>query len=222
VAASTYRLLGPAELERSSVVANNAMNRERGLRGPNSYARELGFDPMTHLRDGGAWLDLCCGSGRALVEAGGAGVPGVRVVGVDLVDFFADPGPAEGLTLVSASVMTWTASDRYRLITCVHGLHYVGDRLGVLARALSWLTPDGVFAGHLDLDGVRRPDGASLTRPLRRWLREADVDYDPRRRLVRCLGPRALTVPFDFAGADDRSGPNYTGQPAVTACYTNR
>jgi len=43
------RLLSDAELERSAVVANCAMNRERQLSGVNSYARELGFDPLEFL-----------------------------------------------------------------------------------------------------------------------------------------------------------------------------
>src|SRR4051812_11719739 len=63
------------ELERSAVVANCRMNRERNLTGSNGYDWELGFNPLDHLRgrtDGGrpvAWLDLCCGTGMALIEA---------------------------------------------------------------------------------------------------------------------------------------------------------
>jgi hypothetical protein len=38
--------------------------------------------------------------------------------------------------------------------------------------------------------------------------------------LVRCRGRRALEVPWRFDGADDRVGPNYTGQPAVTSVYS--
>lgn len=39
-------LLDDDELGASAVVANYAMNRERQLTGVNSYARELGFDPV--------------------------------------------------------------------------------------------------------------------------------------------------------------------------------
>jgi hypothetical protein len=62
-------------LESSSVAANCAMNRERQLAGVNSYARELGLNPLHVMRDvvensagqdaPAAWLDLCCGTGRA-------------------------------------------------------------------------------------------------------------------------------------------------------------
>ncbi|QDV35511.1 hypothetical protein [Tautonia plasticadhaerens] len=64
-------LLSDEELERSAVVANCRMNQERDLAGSNSYHRELRFDPVgflksaTRQQDGAAWLDLCCGSGKA-------------------------------------------------------------------------------------------------------------------------------------------------------------
>src|SRR5947208_14482126 len=43
-------LLGDDELERSAVVANCRMNRERELSGSNGYDRELGLDPLAFLR----------------------------------------------------------------------------------------------------------------------------------------------------------------------------
>jgi len=117
-------LLDDAALEMSAVVANCAMNRERQLAGVNSYARELGFDPLQVVtdriggdgaREGGAvaWLDLCCGSGRALIQAARqvdqAGLAGrVVLAGVDLVDAFdAVTGSVPGLELVSAPVASW-------------------------------------------------------------------------------------------------------------------
>ncbi|MFE9785031.1 SAM-dependent methyltransferase [Nocardia salmonicida] len=70
-------LLDISTLEQSSVVANNTMNRGRGLSGVNSYTRELGFDPYEVLAEclradptaRVTWVDVCCGSGRALLEA---------------------------------------------------------------------------------------------------------------------------------------------------------
>ncbi|MCX4097526.1 hypothetical protein [Nocardia sp. alder85J] len=46
---SGRRLLDDTALECTSVVANNAMNRDRRLSGVNSYTRELGFDPYRQL-----------------------------------------------------------------------------------------------------------------------------------------------------------------------------
>ena len=67
-------LLDDDRLERSSVVANCRMNRERDLTGTNGYTKELGFDPLDFLQGRSAehpaaWLDLCCGTGKALIRA---------------------------------------------------------------------------------------------------------------------------------------------------------
>jgi SAM-dependent methyltransferase len=227
-------LLDDAALEMSAVVANCAMNRERQLAGVNSYARELGFDPLQVVSaaagisgQGGtaAWLDLCCGSGRALVQAARqvreGGLAGrVDLTGVDLVDAFdAVPGSVPGLELVRAPVAAWEPGRSFDLITCVHGLHYIGDKLALLTRAAGWLTPAGRLAADLDLSAVR-VGGPAATRRLRSRLRAAGFAYNPRRRQVTCAGRREVRLPYAYLGADDRAGPGYTGQPAVTSYYT--
>ena len=228
-------LLDDAALEASAVVANCAMNRERQLAGVNSYARELGFDPLAVVSawiGGGdcvqgrtvAWLDLCCGSGRALIQAarrvGEAGLAGrVELAGVDLVDAFdAAPGSVPGLELVCAPVAAWEPARSFDLITCVHGLHYIGDKLALLARAAGWLTPAGRLVADLDLSAVR-VGGPVATRRLRSRLRAAGFAYSPRRRQITCAGRRDVRLPYAYLGADDRAGPGYTGQPAVTSYY---
>jgi SAM-dependent methyltransferase len=223
------RLLDDDALAASSVVANCAMNRERQLVGVNSYARELGFSPLQRIRSrlalaaNAAWLDLCCGTGRALGQAAAQlrdeGLAGrVTLVGVDLVEHF-DPVPAQlPVRLVCAPIGAWSPGHRFDLVTCVHGLHYVGDKFGALARAVSWLADDGYLAADLDLGAIRTPDGRPI-RGLAAALRRAGLDYDPRRRRVTCTGPRALVLPYAYLGADDRAGPNYTGQPAVASYY---
>ena len=45
------KLLSDDELERSAVVANCRMNRERDLTGSNGYSKEIGFNPLDYLRD---------------------------------------------------------------------------------------------------------------------------------------------------------------------------
>jgi trans-aconitate methyltransferase len=125
------RLVDDGALEQSSVVANCAMNRDRRLAG---YGRELGVDIAETIRDRlrqradtVRWLDLCCGSGKALQECARlVDDPRLRITGVDLVDFFAGPRHP-GVQLEVASVTAWTPSRELDLVTCVHGLHYVGD-----------------------------------------------------------------------------------------------
>jgi SAM-dependent methyltransferase len=219
------------DLEHSEVVANSRMNRERGCVGANSYARELGIDPLafveTRLRrqEHAAWLDLCCGRGRALIEAarhfvaGGAGAH-VTLLGIDLVGLF-DPVPPnlEFLRLEAASVDGWEPGRAFVLITCVHGLHYVGDKLALIQRAASSLTPDGVFLAHLDLDNLKDAEGRPAGRHVMKDLRQHGFDYNSRRHLLICDQPRFFDLNYEYLGADDSAGPNYTGQPAVDSYY---
>ena len=228
-------LLDDAALEASVVVANCAMNRERQLAGANSYTRELGFNPLnvitSRLSGTGspagvaAWLDLCCGTGRALIQAAcqlhQARLAGrATLVGVDLAGAFdSAPAAAAGLELVCAPVATWTPGRAFDLITCVHGLHYVGDKLGLLTRAACWLAPTGRLVADLDLHAIRIPGTKPGSRGLATQLRAAGFSYDPRRHRISCTGHRDIRLPYLYLGADDRAGANYTGQPAVHSYY---
>ncbi|HMZ23261.1 MAG TPA: SAM-dependent methyltransferase, partial [Blastocatellia bacterium] len=89
-------LLNQTVLELSSVVANSTMNRERGCSGGNSYAKELQFDLPAFLESRCRtqaevrWLDLCCGRGKALIEAARglekfSSQVRLKLIGVDLV-----------------------------------------------------------------------------------------------------------------------------------------
>ena len=193
------------------MVANRAMNRERRLAGRDGYARVLGFD-IPGLPPGARWLDLCCGSGRALLDAAEVR-PDLDITGVDLVGYFAAAGPVR---FVTASITAWAPAGRFDLVTCVHGLHYVGDKLGALLRAASWLSDGGVFVANFDVAGVEAPGGS---RRVLRALREAGFTYDSRSHRIRRHGPFDGELPFRYLGADDRVGPNYTGQPAVRSYY---
>ncbi|MEU7729312.1 class I SAM-dependent methyltransferase [Streptomyces sp. NPDC040724] len=201
---TTPHLLPAHELERTSVVANSTMNRERGLAGVNSYARELGLDPVAHLTARSAtpsWLDLCSGEGRALREARSRLPAGAVLTGVDLVGPLAPaPAPA-GPELLTASVADWSPYRTYDLITCVHGLHYVGDQLGLLARAASWLAADGLLVAHLDPASLRGADGPRPGGPpWRRFARPASVTArattgSPSTARAPCGCPSATSAP---------------------------
>ena len=223
------KLLWDDALERSSVVANCQMNRQRTLTGSNGYAKELRLNPLDVLlgRVGAKvrWLDLCCGEGKALVEAArifdGQGLENkFEIVGVDLV---APPCPSEPkfscLRLIQASLTQWRPTERFDLITCVHGLHYIGDKLGLIARAVSWLADDGQFVGNLDLSNIKFADGRVASRVVARELRQAGLEYDNRTKLLRCSRRTEAQLPFRYVGADDQAGPNYTKQPVVDSHY---
>jgi len=223
------KLLTDDALERSGVVANCQMNRQRSLTGSNGYAKELRVNPVDFLlsRSGAMvrWLDLCCGEGRALVEAtqilNGQGLDDrFEITGVDLV---APPTPAEPgsscLRLFRASLSHWQPTGQFDLITCVHGLHYIGDKLGFVMRVASWLADDGRYVANLDLHNIKFTDGRVSSRIVAKELRRAGLAYDSRKKLVHCSRRIEARLPFRYCGADDQAGPNYTRQPAVDSYY---
>ena len=225
------KLLDDVRLAQSPVVANCMMNRERVCTGGNSYAKELGLNPLDFLRSRletqkrVAWLDLCCGRGRALIEAGQhlAGLAAGReivLIGIDLVPMF-DPCPDElhFVRFVEASAVGWEPECAFDLITCVHGLHYVGDKLGLVQRACSWLKPDGRFIANLDWDNLKGSGEAATARKLLRKLRRAGLCYDTRKHLLSCLGNKRIRLDYEYLGADEGAGPNYTGQAAIHSYY---
>jgi SAM-dependent methyltransferase len=220
--------LDDRQLEQSSVVANCCMNRERDLCGSNGYEVEIGFQPMEFLfeqvtKHGKTrWLDLCCGTGKALVQASrivdSEHYP-IDIVGVDLVGMFASH-KSKSLSLMEASLTEWAPTQSFDLITCIHGLHYIGDKLRLITRACSWLTHDGRLVANLDTDNLRlHPEGTSSPR-FAKELRRTGVEYLPKKHLVRCSGHTSISLPFTYLGADDQAGPNYTKQAVVHSYYS--
>ncbi|MEV6213968.1 class I SAM-dependent methyltransferase [Nocardia sp. NPDC051833] len=229
---SAPRLLDDAALELSSVVANNAMNRGRGLSGVNSYARELGFDPYRRLAqrlraDPDAtvtWIDVCCGEGRALLEAEerfAQEFPSadVTLIGIDLVGFFRARPRTDRLRLITTSATTWTPDRPADLVTCVHGLHYIGDKLAVLTAMAGWVVPGGRCAADFDPEEICRADGSAAGPAVLAALRASGMTFDRRTHRLRGEGPRSPRFPATYLGADDTAGPGYTGQPSVRSYY---
>jgi hypothetical protein len=116
-------------------------------------------------------------------------------------------------------VMAELTGDRFDLITCVHGLHYIGDKLGALTRAASWLTDTGTMVANFDTGTVRLRDGTAAGRRLTAHLRRQGFTYHPARHRISRRGPQAVHLPYRYLGADDRAGPNYTGQDAIDSYY---
>jgi SAM-dependent methyltransferase len=133
--------------------------------------------------------------------------------------FFPVPRELGFLQLQEGSVVHWEPNARFDLITCVHGLHYVGDKLRVIERATSWLKPDGLFLAHLDLTNLRLADGKNAGRKVLRDLRYSGLEYDSRKHLLSCRGRKDIRVDYAYLGAEDRAGPNYTRQEAVNSYY---
>ncbi len=225
-------MLRAAELLSSPVVANTTMNRGRGFSGVNSYERDLRFSITEFLaervreRGEAFWYDACCGQGCALVKAGKQfAVAGwghqVRIVGVDLVEMFTlEQAPA--VTLRAADVAAFTLEQPADLITCVHGLHYLGDKLGFLQNAHAMLAPGGLFLGHLDTNNVRAVEGGlSIWRQAARHAAKGGVAPELKSHVLRLS---CKDTPLDFGvtyeGATVSEQPNYTGITVIDSWYT--
>ncbi len=227
--------LNKKELLHSGVVANNRMNRGRGILGSNSYQKDLSFNATDFLgkrlidKKSAAWLDLCCGEGRALAEAAAVFADLERtesrsllwrIIGIDLAGMFCQPASKSGsLKLLEISVEDFEPSRKFDLITCVHGLHYIGDKLAVIQKAALWLKPDGIFIANLDLKNLKIIGQDDSGKTFSNFLKGQGFRVDRKRRLLALEGSRRFELPFKFIGADDKAGPNYTGQPAVDSYY---
>lgn len=224
-------LLDNNSLEQSWIVANSLMNRERSCLGRNSYIRELSFNPIEFLKERldfqqqVSWLDLCCGTGKALIEAGSIFseeglVSRVKLIGVDLVstfDLYAEKFPF--LHLYEASLTSWLPNSPFDLITCVHGLHYIGDKLSLIQKAASWLTENGLFIANFDLSSLRLSDERSAGKVVAKDLKLNGFEYAAKTHLLICRGRKNFDLNYKYLGADDKAGANYTKQPAVNAYY---
>lgn len=173
------------------------------------------------------WLDLCCGEGNALLqyagEIAGKNEEGqITLKGIDLVDQFQSIPPAINcLQFETGSLVDWEETDQYDLITCVHGLHYVGDKLKALMKALRVLNDKGILMTNLDLNNIKI-EGDLKGTFLKKLFKENEIRYHARRKLIICEGPRDIDINLTYMGADDNAGPNYTGQAAVDSYYSTK
>lgn len=222
-------LLHQERLLSSGVVANNRMNRERVCTVKNSYEQDLSFNPINFLgerietKGSAAWLDLCCGSGRALIEAATVlfgEKRRLRIVGVDLIPMFQPFSSAlKNLKLLQSSIEDFEPNQRFDLITCVHGLHYIGDKLTAIQKAVGWLKNDGVFLANLDLNNLKFIEEQKSNRSIIAFLRKHGFEFDSRKHLLARTGGKQFELSFEYVGADDAAGTNYTGQAAVNSYY---
>jgi 2-polyprenyl-3-methyl-5-hydroxy-6-metoxy-1,4-benzoquinol methylase len=206
------------------------MNRKRNASGVNSYEKELKIKPEIFLEEcihktgGVKWLDICCGEGKALIQAAEhLAAKGLQdkafLKGIDLVDAFQSiPFGITCVDLEIKSVVDWASTEQYDLITSVHGLHYIGDKLKVLSMILESLSERGVFIANLDLNNIHLLNH-DAEKYLKNIFKQNNVQYNSRTRLITCKGPRHIEFNVTYKGANDEVGPNYTGQDAVCSVY---
>jgi SAM-dependent methyltransferase len=224
------KLLPEDKLVWSPVVVNSRMNRERNASGVNSYEQEFNFKPELYLertiKESGhaAWLDLCCGHGNALIQTAHyfdrMGLQDmIRLEGIDLIDTF--PKGYEKYKFLEFKVQSlvgWNPTQKYDLVTCVHGLHYLGDKLKVIEQSVQALTDDGLFIANLDLRNINLPrEDAEVY--LKKAFKQLGFSYAAKSKILKKVGFDEINFKFTYQGASDEHGPNYTGQDSVTSFY---
>ena len=231
---TAMQLLSKDYLEGSPIVANNRMNRERNAIGVNSYERDIWLSPIEYLAAVSRqktcirWLDICCGRAKALIQVAQHfkkqfSDKHYHLIGIDLVDMY-DPIPADVRTvsLTTESFFNFKTTQKFDLITCVHGLHYLGDKLAAIQKACNLLTPDGTFIANLDILNIKSLAQEDFHKDMAKWLQCNGIQYNKKRHVITVNGVRSLTIPFKYFGADDQAGPNYTGQEVVDSYYEQR
>ena len=194
------KLLQEKELIWSAVVANTRMNRSRNASGVNSYEQELPFRPEQWLEERIArngtvkWMDLCCGEGKALVQAAAwleqRGLQArAHLRGIDLIGDFPQAPAASSLEFKMGSIVEWQPDTTYDLITCVHGLHYVGDKLQVIRTACSALREGGLLIADLDLQNIKIEGMSNAMSWIRQEFRRQGLDYDIRKKRITSTSP---------------------------------
>lgn len=208
------------------------MNRERKATGVNSYEKDFNFSIPQWLlnkleeQPQASWLDLCCGKGNALLQTAlffseKKKQPDVYLKGIDLIDSFENiPQHVSCLQFETCSLADWIPDRRYDLITCCHGLHYLGDKLGIIQQIVNnGLSENGLFIGQLDIANIVI-NSTDSSIPLKSAFAQNNISYNTRTKMIRVSGNAIIDFPFVYKGADDTAGPNYTGQPVVNSHYT--
>lgn len=222
-------LLPEDKLIWSDVVANSRMNRQRNASGINSYEKEFGFNPeeflLQQINENGLmkWADLCCGEGNAVLQCASflqkQNMQDKALLrGIDLVDSFTTIPP--GITCVqfeSISLLNWHPKEKFDLITCVHGIHYIGDKLKVMQNIFLALSVTGMFVANFDIKSIVTSDEGK--KHILSVFKQNKIEYNARKKLLMGKGERKLAFDLVYEGADDKAGPNYTGQPAVNSHY---
>ena len=135
-----------------------------------------------------SWLDICCGKGNALIQtAEYLSQKGLliktKLQGIDLLDFFAPKHSyTNNIEFFIGSMVDWKPDSTYDLITCSHGLHYIGDKLHVIEAAIGALNTHGLFIANMDLNNINITEhNAGLY--IKKLLKLYKIDYNSRTKI---------------------------------------
>lgn len=227
------KLKDDKSLEYSSTVANNKMNRQRQLIGINSYEEDLQYDIVAFLEAKFIqvnrpirWLDVCCGEGRALLQASQLFATFIeeerlKITGLDLVNYFHPKlQQVEGVDLYVSPINTWQTSHSFDLITVVHGFHYIGDKLATFCKLGLLMEEKGLLLANFDTESIAIKNIGQSHFDLKKALKLQGIYYDNQNKILRCEGSKNLNFPLLYQGGDDTNYTTYTGMKGVKSYYS--
>lgn len=196
----------------SPTVANSRMNRSRNASGINSYEQEFKFKPGQFLesavaeKGSAAWLDICCGEGKALLQTAQYFKNRNRQQAIELngIDLIENSNSNSDVVFYVMPFSSFKSAIKYDLITCVHGLHYVENKLAAIEKAISLLKVKGLFVANLDLSDICIKDTDS-NQLLKDRLKKENIQYNSRRKIIKKIGYDELRFDYDYLGADEKA-----------------
>lgn len=222
------KLLQENELVWSSTVVNNRMNRERNAIGVNSYFKEFKIDIFNYLNsidnNEASWLDLCCGNGNAIIQIAERVKnenlnKKIKLKGIDLIETFNKKySEFDFVQFEVNSLLNIDTTEKFDLITCFHGLSYIGDKLKVIELINEKLKDKGYFIGNLDIDNLQFKD-YSINETIKILFKNKSINYNIRSKVIQFNKIKDLKFDINYLGADDKYGPNYSGQDSVKSYY---
>ncbi len=76
-----------------------------------------------------------------------------------------------------------------------------------------------MFIGNLDLDNIVIKGSENPRKFALNLFKKNNIRYDQKKKLISISGPQKIRTNLRYLGADDKAGPNYTGQPVVNSIY---
>ena len=71
----------------------------------------------------------------------------------------------------------------------------------------------------LDLENLKLVENKNSKPIFSGYFRQQGLVFNSKKHFLTLNGKRTFDLPFEYLGADDKAGPNYTGQPAVDSYY---
>ena len=74
----------------------------------------------------------------------------------------------------------------------VHGLHYIGDKIGTIIKLAKNLKPNGLLIANLDLANIIVHEVSNSSKEIKRYFKKNNLLYNSRTRILKIEGPKEI------------------------------